>query len=67
MKVRVKSTTPPKSPAPQPQAPPRKREDSFISRACKIVIEDIKAKFGVDAKSRENRMRYEEFMERFGK
>lgn len=62
MKVKLKTTTPTKTPTPVPQ-PPRKRQDSFISRACKIVIEDIKSKFGVDAKSREDKMKYDAFME----
>jgi hypothetical protein len=69
--VRVKEKIPEKtkSAVPQPARPPR---ETIITKICKIVIEDIRYKFGRKdtrtdiEKQREQEMIYKDFRERFG-
>jgi hypothetical protein len=44
-----------------------KRWKGLIQKIMEIVSNDIKRLFGKDDKSMDNKMRYDEFMERFGK
>lgn len=44
-----------------------KHQKGLIQKIVEIVSNDIKSLIGRDDKSMENKMRYEEFMERFGK
>jgi len=80
MKVKVKVATQ-TVPVKKPQAKPvqqtsifpkmnhveQKRTKTIFGRMFNIVIEDVRSIFHADKKTKEDRMKYEEFMERFGK
>jgi len=55
------------SPPVNQQAPIRKREKCTFSKVIEIVKGDIKHLFRIDDKTKEDEMKYREFMERFGK
>jgi hypothetical protein len=69
LKVKEKIPEKTKAPVSQPARPPR---ETLITKICKIVIEDIRYKFGRKdtrteiEKQRENEMIYKDFRERFG-
>jgi hypothetical protein len=64
IKVRV-GNAPTRKQSDRPAQP--KHQKSLIHKIMEIVSNDIRRLIGKDDKSMENRMRYEEFMERFGK
>ena len=45
----------------------QKRTKSIFGKMAYIIIEDVKSIFHVDDKTKEEKMKYEAFMERFGK
>jgi len=64
-KVRVRTGV---VPAVKPQDRPQpERGKGLIQKIMEIVSNDIRHLLGKDDKSKEDKMRYEEFMERFGK
>ena len=63
--IRVPGTPNPDTPPepPQPRPVPRK---GILSRIAEIILSDIRAKLGLDEKSRSEKARYEEFLEMTG-
>lgn len=45
----------------------QKKSKSIFGKMASIIIEDVRSIFGRDKKTREEKMKYEAFMERFGK
>ena len=45
----------------------QKRSKSIFGKMAYIIIEDVRSLFGRDKKTREEKMKYDSFMERFGK
>lgn len=45
----------------------QKRTKSIFDKMAYIIIEDVRSLFGQDRKTREEKMKYDSFMERFGK
>ena len=66
VKVRVRTGNAPTTKQQERPAQP-KHQKGLIQKIVEIVSNDIKRLLGRDDKSMENKMRYEEFMERFGK
>jgi len=66
VKVRARpGVTPARNPQDRPAQP--KHQKGLIQKIMEIVSNDIKRLIGRDDKSMDNKMRYDEFMERFGK